>query len=136
VSAPRVIAIDGPSGSGKSTVARGVASALGLEVLDTGAMYRAVTFAALESKVALDDGPACARVARDRTITVEHGRTTLDGRDISAEIRGPDITMAVSIVAPAQCARCSSPSGRLGGAPQQRVVEGATSVRSCSPTRR
>jgi cytidylate kinase len=99
VSALRVIAIDGPSGSGKSTVARGVASALGLEFLDTGAMYRAVTFAALESKVALDDGPACARVARDRTIAVEHGRTTLDGRDISAEIRGPDVTMAVSIVA-------------------------------------
>ena len=99
MSATRVIAIDGPSGSGKSTVARGVASALGLEVLDTGAMYRAVTFAALESHVALDDGPACARVARDRTITVEHGRTTLDGRDISSEIRGPDVTMAVSIVA-------------------------------------
>jgi cytidylate kinase len=99
MSAERVIAIDGPSGSGKSTVARGVASALGLEVLDTGAMYRAVTFAALENHVALDDGPGCARVARERTIAVEHGTTKLDGRDISREIRGPDVTMAVSIVA-------------------------------------
>ncbi len=99
VSARRVVAIDGPSGSGKSTVARGVAAALELEVLDTGAMYRAVTFAILEGHVALEDDQACARVARERTITVEHGRTNLDGRDISSEIRGPDVTMAVSIVA-------------------------------------
>src|SRR5205085_2517363 len=51
----RVVAIDGPSGSGKSTIARGVACALGLPVLDTGAMYRAVALAALEQGVALDD---------------------------------------------------------------------------------
>jgi len=94
-----VIAIDGPSGSGKSTVARGVASALGLEVLDTGAMYRAVTLAAMEADIALDDADACAALARRLTITVEHGVTQIDGRDVSAEIRGPAVTGAVSIVA-------------------------------------
>jgi cytidylate kinase len=99
VSALRVIAIDGPSGSGKSTVARGVAAALGLRVLDTGAMYRAVTLAALESGIALDDGSACAHVAATADIRVEEGVTTLDGRDVSAEIRGPEVTNAVSIVA-------------------------------------
>ncbi len=55
-----VVAIDGPGGSGKSTIARGVARALGWHVLDTGAMYRAVTFAALEAQVRLDDEEACA----------------------------------------------------------------------------
>ena len=53
-----VVAIDGPSGSGKSTVARGVAAALDLEVLDTGAMYRAVTVVVLEHQIATDDAPA------------------------------------------------------------------------------
>ena len=93
-----VVAIDGPSGSGKSTVARGVAVALGLPVLDTGAIYRAVTLAALEAKVTLDDADAVTAIAGDCTITVEHGVTMLDGRDVSAEIRGPLVTGAVSIV--------------------------------------
>jgi len=93
-----VIAIDGPSGSGKSTVARGVAAELGLPVLDTGAMYRAITLAVLEAGVPLDDGPTTAAIARDAEITVERGRTALDGRDVSAEIRGPMVTGAVSTV--------------------------------------
>jgi cytidylate kinase len=93
-----VIAIDGPSGSGKSTVARGVAAELGLAVLDTGAMYRAITLAVLEAGIALGDGPTCASIARNAEITVEHGRTTLDGRDVSGEIRGPTVTGAVSTV--------------------------------------
>ena len=59
----RVVAIDGPSGAGKSTIARGVACALGLPVLDTGAMYRAVAVAALRDGVALDDEAACAELA-------------------------------------------------------------------------
>jgi cytidylate kinase len=94
-----VIAIDGPSGSGKSTVARGVAAALELDVLDTGAMYRAVTLAALESETPLDDGAACAKLAATHDIRVEAGVTTLDGRDVSTEIRGPAVTQAVSTVA-------------------------------------
>jgi len=95
---PIVVAIDGPSGSGKSTVARGVAEGLGLPVLDTGAMYRAVTFAVLRAGVPLDDAEGCAAIARDASIAVEKGVTTLDGRDVSAEIRAPDVTAAVSAV--------------------------------------
>jgi cytidylate kinase len=95
----RVVAIDGPSGSGKSTIARGVACKLGLQVLDTGAMYRAIAVAALEDDVDLYDAQACGEVARRHTIGVESGVTTIDGRDVSAEIRGPEATAAVSIVA-------------------------------------
>ena len=95
----RVVAIDGPSGSGKSTVARAVAAALGLPVLDTGAMYRAVALAVLEKQVAPEDGTASAALARGSTIELEHGVTRLDGRDVSAEIRGPEVTAAVSAVA-------------------------------------
>jgi cytidylate kinase len=94
-----VVAIDGPSGSGKSTIARGVANELGLQVLDTGAMYRAVALAALERGIALDSEPDCTALARSSVITVDGGITTVDGRDVSAEIRGPEVTAAVSTVA-------------------------------------
>ena len=93
----RVVAIDGPSGSGKSTVARAVAARLGLEVLDTGAMYRAVTLAALERDADLHDAVACEAAAVDAEIVVD-GTVLLDGRDATAEIRGPDVTAAVSTV--------------------------------------
>jgi cytidylate kinase len=94
----RVVAIDGPSGSGKSTVARGVASALGLHVLDTGAMYRSVTLAVLTAGVDPADGAACGRTARAATIELEDEAVRLDGRDVSAEIRGPEVTGTVSTV--------------------------------------
>ena len=94
----RVVAIDGPSGSGKSTIGRGVATALGLRTLDTGAMYRAVTLAVLRAGRDPADGEAAAGAARTVTITVEEGVTTLDGDDVSAEIRGPAVTGAVSTV--------------------------------------
>jgi cytidylate kinase len=93
----QVVAIDGPSGAGKSTVARAVADALGAEVLDTGAMYRAVTFAVLDRGIDPTDGPGCAEVAR--TVRIElTDRVTLDGRDITEEIRGPAVTSQVSAV--------------------------------------
>lgn len=93
----RVIAIDGPSGAGKSTVARGVASRLGLEVLDTGAMYRAVTLAVLERGIDPGDELGCGAVAEQSRVEV--GATaSLDGRDVSREIRGPTVTAAVSAV--------------------------------------
>jgi CMP/dCMP kinase len=95
---PLVVAIDGPSGSGKSTVARAVAAQLSLPVLDTGAMYRAVTLAALEAGADLHDEDACAQIARTSDIHVERGVTTLNGRDVSAAIRGPEVTAAVSAV--------------------------------------
>ena len=93
-----VIAIDGPSGAGKSTVARGVAAELGRSVLDTGAMYRAVTLAVLEAGVDPADGVACAAVATRARIDQRGTTTRLGGRDVSAEIRGPDVTAAVSTV--------------------------------------
>lgn len=93
----RVIAVDGPSGSGKSTVSRALATRLGLEVLDTGAMYRAVTLAVLESGAALDDAAAAGAIASRARIEVGE-RVLLDGRDVSAAIRGPEVTGAVSAV--------------------------------------
>jgi cytidylate kinase len=93
-----VIAIDGPSGAGKSTVARGVAAALGLRMLDTGAMYRSVALVAIERAVALDDAGACAAVAAALVLELENGDVRVDGRDVSAAIRGPDVTAAVSTV--------------------------------------
>ena len=94
----RVVAIDGPAGSGKSTVARGVADALGLHTLDTGAMYRAVTLAATQAGVDLGDGDAVAAIAERAGIELGDGSVHLDGRDVSAEIRGPEVTAAVSQV--------------------------------------
>jgi len=96
--ARRVVAIDGPSGSGKSTVARGVAAALGLGVLDTGAMYRSVALIALERGLPLDDGDACTRAAATIDLDLEDGRLRVDGRDLSTAIRGPEVTAAVSAV--------------------------------------
>jgi cytidylate kinase len=120
-----VVAIDGPSGAGKSTVARGVADALGLEVLDTGAMYRAVTLAVLDREVPIDDGAACARLAGTVTLDVDSA-IRLEGRDVAREIRGPEVTAAVSTVAAhpgvrsALVARQRDWVARRGGA----VVEG------------
>jgi cytidylate kinase len=94
----RVIAIDGPAGSGKSTVARAVAARLGLEYLDTGAMYRAVTFAAMRLGIEPDDADAMARLSRD--IAIDVGTVvTVDGVDATIEIRTPEVTRAVSVVA-------------------------------------
>ncbi len=99
MSGRRVVAIDGPAGSGKTTVSRGVSAALGLPVLDTGAMYRAVTLAAIEGGIPLDDADAVAAAAERSEIDLDAGVTRLDGRDVSAEIRTPEVTAAVSVVA-------------------------------------
>jgi cytidylate kinase len=93
-----VVAIDGPSGSGKSTVARGVARDLGLHTLDTGAMYRAVTLAALDAGIPLDAADALADIARQSDIELDNGVVRLDGRDVHEAIRGPAVTAAVSAV--------------------------------------
>jgi cytidylate kinase len=95
----RVVAIDGPSGSGKSTVARAVAAALGMHVLDTGAMYRSVTLRALDVGADLHDEQACAALAADARIELEDEIVRLDGQDVSEAIRGPEVTKAVSTVA-------------------------------------
>ncbi|MET0729485.1 MAG: (d)CMP kinase [Acidimicrobiales bacterium] len=94
-----VIAIDGPAGSGKSTVAKGLAARLGLEYLDTGAMYRSVTFAVLRRGIDPAEEDAVARVAGAADIVVAPDGVTVDGVDASIEIRGPEVGRAVSIVA-------------------------------------
>jgi CMP/dCMP kinase len=100
----RVIAIDGPAGSGKSTVARVLAERLGLAYLDTGAMYRSVAFAALRRGLDPEDQPAVARLALDVSIDVAD-RVMVDGVDATIEIRGPEVTRAVSSVAANQDVR-------------------------------
>lgn len=95
----RVIAIDGPAGSGKSTIARRLATRLGLEYLDTGAMYRAVTFATLRRGLDPGDAPDVARIVGDIELEVDAERVTVDGVDATIEIRGPEVTRAVSLVA-------------------------------------
>ena len=97
---PTVIAIDGPAGSGKSTVARAVAARLGLDYLDTGAMYRSVAFAALRAGVDPDDVEVVSNLARNLQLSVGiDGVVMVDGVDASIEIRGPEVTRAVSLVA-------------------------------------
>lgn len=95
----RIIAIDGPAGSGKSTVAKAVAARLGLDYLDTGAMYRSVAFAALRHGVDPDDGAVVARLARQIDIRLDGGQVSVDGQDATIEIRGPEVTRAVTAVA-------------------------------------
>jgi cytidylate kinase len=94
-----VIAIDGPAGAGKSTVGHAVARRLGLEYLDTGAMYRAVTYAALHRGVPVHDTEAVAALARDVDIEVGDDGVFVDGVDATVAIRGRDVTEAVSVVA-------------------------------------
>jgi len=93
-----VIAIDGPAGSGKSTVARAVAALLDWSFLDTGAMYRAVTWEALRRGVDVHDEAAVAAVADDVTLTALP-RVTVNGRDVEDEIRSDEINVGVSVVA-------------------------------------
>jgi len=95
----RVIAIDGPAGSGKSTVARRLAERLDLEYLDTGAMYRAVTFAVLRRNLDPADADVVAELARNIELQVTLDGVVVDGVDATIEIRGPEVTRAVSAVA-------------------------------------
>jgi cytidylate kinase len=93
-----VVAIDGPAGSGKSTLSRALAARLGVQRLDTGAMYRSVAWAVLQRGVDPGDPDAVADVAR--TLVLEVGdRVVADGTDITEAIRGPEVSAAVSAVA-------------------------------------
>jgi cytidylate kinase len=98
-----IIAVDGPSGSGKSSTARGVASRLGLRYLDTGAMYRAVAWSALDRNLDLDDIAAVAQRARELKLDVstdpELQEFSADGTDVTTAIRAPRISESVSKIA-------------------------------------
>jgi cytidylate kinase len=95
-----IVAIDGPAGAGKSTVARKVADRLGYAFLDTGAMYRAATWLALESGVDMNDGDALAAITRSMELDLreEDGRqqVMVGGKDISHAIRTPEVTRQIS----------------------------------------
>ena len=98
-----IIAIDGLVGAGKSSTARGVAAALGYRHLDTGAMYRCVTLAAIRAGIAADDEAALGALLQQLRISLEPqaegGRILLDGKDVSAAIREPEITRRIAAYA-------------------------------------
>ncbi|VXD25360.1 Bifunctional pantoate ligase/cytidylate kinase (Includes: Pantoate--beta-alanine ligase; Cytidylate kinase) [Planktothrix serta PCC 8927] len=98
-----IIAIDGPAGAGKSTVTRKIAQALGLLYLDTGAMYRAVTWLVLQSGIAIDDEPAIAEIVSQCQIELipdgEQPRTVINGEDVTEAIRSLEVTANVSAIA-------------------------------------
>lgn len=94
-----VVAIDGPAGSGKSTVARRLADRLGFRYLDTGAMYRAVTWLALERGISLDDEEALGELARSNPVSFGESSVWIAGTEVSDEIRAAQIDRMVSTVA-------------------------------------
>jgi cytidylate kinase len=95
-----IVAIDGPAGSGKSTVARVLAERLGFRYLDTGAMYRALTWLAARDGLALEDGPGLAALAQEHPVSFgAEGGVQMDGADVTAAIREPEIDRLVPIVA-------------------------------------
>jgi cytidylate kinase len=98
-----VVAVDGPSGSGKSTVSRRLAGALGARYLDTGAMYRAVTWAVLRAGIDPHDTDMVAKTAAETRLEVGTDpaapHVSVDGTEVDGPIRGPDVTAAVSAVA-------------------------------------
>jgi cytidylate kinase len=99
---PLIIAIDGPSGSGKSSVSRAVATELGLDYLDTGSMYRAMTWFIQDLGINLADAGAIGQAAKaeviEPSIDPSEPGIRVSGRDVSMEIRGPEVTQGVSAV--------------------------------------
>jgi len=95
-----IVAIDGPAGAGKSSVARALATRLGFKYLDTGAMYRALTWLALHDGVPLDDGPGLGALATASPVAFGDGGTvSIGGEDVTRRIREPEIDAAVPVVA-------------------------------------
>lgn len=127
-----IIAIDGPSGAGKSTVAKAVARQLGFSCLDTGAMYRAVAWQALESGVSLDDADALGAVARTHDISFGHvagdptpRRVFIGGVEVTDAIRTAEIDRSVSAVSAVSAVReALVDQQRRIGAAGDYVVEG------------
>ena len=125
-----MIAIDGPAGTGKSSVSRGLARSLGARYLDTGAMYRIVTLAVLRAGIDVDDVDAIGAAAADVDLAVgydpEEDRSYLAGEDVSAEIRGDEVTRAVSAVSavPAVRTRLVQLQRELAAGQGSIVVEG------------
>lgn len=125
-----VVAVDGPAGTGKSSVSRGLAHELRARYLDTGAMYRIVTLAVLRAGIDLTDQAAVVAVASNAKLSVgydpDEDRSYLDGEDVSSEIRGDEVTKAVSAVSsvPAVRTRLVDLQRAVIGGPGNVVVEG------------
>jgi cytidylate kinase len=120
-----IVAIDGPAGAGKSTTARSVAEALGFAHLDTGAMYRALTVAALDRGLDLEDRAALDETVAVLDVGIDDNHVELDGIDVSARIRDPDVTEAVARVAARPAVRAALvPLQRRLAAARDTVVEG------------
>lgn len=96
---PLVIAIDGPSGAGKGTVARAIAAELAYRHIDSGAMYRAIGWKALDAGVALDDEAAVAELAGRAQVSISDAAVAIDGTDVTRAIRTPEIDRAATSVA-------------------------------------
>lgn len=94
-----VVAIDGPAGAGKSTIGRALAARLGLQYLDTGAMYRGVTVAAMRQGIAVDSGDEVANLARRVVLEVGEASVFVDGYDATTAIRSAEVNANVSTVA-------------------------------------
>ncbi len=94
-----VIAIDGPSGAGKGTVARAAAARLGYRHVDTGAMYRGIAWKAVQQQVDLADEDAVVKIAQHAQLNVSNGVCMVDGEDVKAAIRTPEIDAAAAAVA-------------------------------------
>ncbi len=95
----RVIAIDGPAGSGKSTMAKALAARLNLDYLDTGAMYRAVAFAAIQKQIRPSEIEEITEIAKSLDLELTEESCVVNGVDATTEIRGPEVTSLVSQVA-------------------------------------
>jgi cytidylate kinase len=95
----RIVAIDGPAGAGKSTIAKALAIALNIPYLDTGAMYRMVTYAALRDGIDLNNELTVADIAKSMNVVMSSDRFIVDDVDVTDIIRGPQVTEAVSTVA-------------------------------------
>lgn len=103
------IALDGPAGSGKSTVAKAIANKLDILYLDTGAMYRACALKCLQCGVDVKDEPKVAEIVKNIDLEIKYDNggqvTVLDGKDVSSEIRKPEISMLASTVSAHKCVR-------------------------------
>ncbi len=94
-----IVTIDGPAGSGKSTAARGLARRLQFDFLDTGSMYRAVAWQCLQRSIDLHDATAVAECAQLMQLTLDQQHVFVDGRDVTSDVRSPEVSHGSSVVA-------------------------------------
>ncbi|MBB3205354.1 cytidylate kinase [Rhodopirellula rubra] len=120
-----IVTIDGPAGAGKSSIARDVAVELGFAFLDTGAMYRAITYGAMQAGVELQDVASLVSYAEAATLTWEDDRIDLDGEDVSDAIRTPMVTSNIRFIAdPPEIRGCLTEQQRRIAKGRDIVTEG------------